>query len=320
MSKQKASKRKGKSPAQAVKRSRQRKRVMVIAVILVLSFTGLILAQWRSLRPSFLSPVPAPAPQSTGTPQLSKEYIYAGGKLIATEEPSNSGSALTTPTGFTAHADVASAGTAPVTLWWSSTTGATSYVIERSSNYADTTNNNHGFSPLTTVDCTTGCSNPVTYTDNVTVSPNSATTYLYRVRAANGSQQSAPSTLDFITTESFAETISNQAPNRTTIKATHFQEVASAVNAVRAAAGLGSFTWSDPQGRVPASGVLILGSHLKDLRDGLNQAYSTLGLTPPTYTDQGQGTTQPPPGTAVRKAHIDELRQRTKGLGYWPNS
>src|SRR5207244_457108 len=32
--------------------------------------------------------LPAPiAPQTSSTPQLSKEYIYAGGKLVATEEP-----------------------------------------------------------------------------------------------------------------------------------------------------------------------------------------------------------------------------------------
>jgi hypothetical protein len=314
MSKPKARKRR-QSPAPPVKRNRQRQRVIVVALILLLSLSGLILAQWRSLRTAFVSPAPVP---QTSSPQLSKEYIYAGGKLIATEEPSNAGSAPTTPTGFTAHAASTNTTTAPVTLSWSSTTGATSYIIERSANYAEASN--HGFSTLTTVDCTTSCSNPVTYTDNVTVSPNSATTYLYRVRAANGSQQSTPSTLDFITTQSFAETISNQAPNRTTIKATHFLELASAVNSVRAAAGLQNFTWSDLQGRVPASGAPILGSHLKDLRDGLNQAYSTLGLTPPTYTDQGQGTTQPPAHTAVQKVHIDELRQRTKGLGYWPNS
>src|SRR3954465_8508246 len=65
------------------------KSIVVIALILSLGVTCLILARWRGLRGSFNPIVPVPTP--TPAPQLSKEYIYAGGKLVATEEPSSGG-------------------------------------------------------------------------------------------------------------------------------------------------------------------------------------------------------------------------------------
>lgn len=62
----------------------------VALVILLLSITAIVLAQWQSIRPSAsplsLTPEPPP-PQTSQTPQLSKEYIYAGDRIIATEEP-----------------------------------------------------------------------------------------------------------------------------------------------------------------------------------------------------------------------------------------
>src|SRR5690349_1772683 len=122
MSKQKARRRR--TAAESKRRSRNgRKSIIVIGLILSLGLTSLILAGWGSLRKSFSPLVPVPTP--TPPPQLSKEYIYAGGKLVATEEPANT--TLTTPTSFSAHAD----STTQITLSWAAT-GATSYVIERS--------------------------------------------------------------------------------------------------------------------------------------------------------------------------------------------
>jgi hypothetical protein len=204
------------------------------------------------------------------------------------------------PTNFTVHATA----TTQITLSWAST-GAPNYSIERSTNYSAP--NNNGFAQHATVDCANGCSNTITFIDSVPATP--VATYLYRVRSVSGSQQSAQSTFDFATTQSFPEQIQNQDPGRTPIRATHFLELREAVNAVRAAVGLGPFSWSDPQGRAPASQVPILKSHMQDLRNGLDQALSILGFTSQAYTDQGL-----PNGTAVRKVHIDELRQRTKGV------
>jgi hypothetical protein len=279
-------------------RTNRRKAAMAVALILSLCVAAVILAGRRTTRslPALASPLP---PQSS-TPQLSKEYVYAGGRLIATEEPGN-GAPLVAPTNFTAHADA----TTQITLSWAST-GAPGYLVEWSTNFAAA---NNGFTQRTTVDCAGGCPNTLSYTD--TVPAGTVTTYLYRVRSISGAQQSAPSAFDFATTKSFQEQIQNQIPpGRTTVKAIHFLELRDAVNAVRAAAGLNAFTWSDPQGRVPANNVPILKSHMQDLRNGLDQALSSMGLTPQAYTDQGL-----PPGTSVQKVHIDELRQRTKSVG-----
>lgn len=299
MSKRKDRQRKSKSSVPLS--SRKRKVTGVIALLLCLSLAGAIFAQWRAGRlltgtyPS-LAPTPTVPPQSSP----SKEYIYAGGRLIATEEPIPATSTLSAPTGFTAHATTPT----QITLSWA-TTGAQSYLIEWSSNYSAA---NNGFTTRTTVDCSNGCTNTVSYTDSVPAG--ATTTYLYRVRSVSSSQQSSPSVFDFATTQSFSEQIQNQDPGRTTIRATHFLELTAAVNAVRAAAGLSPFTWTDPQGRAPGSGVPILKSHMQDLRAGLDQALGSLGLAPQAYSDQGL-----PAGTFVRKAHIDELRQRTKGVG-----
>jgi hypothetical protein len=207
---------------------RNLKTVAVIALLLCLSLAGGILAQWRAARITGLHPMPVPSattPPPGSSP--SKEYIYAGGRLVATEEPVNVGSALTVPSDITAHANTAT----QITLSWTSTVAPT-YLIERSTNFQAA---NNGFTSLTTIDCTAGCPGTVTYTDNLTAAT-SAVTYLYRVRSLSATQQSSPSPFDFATTQSFAEQIQNQDPGRTSIKATHFLELKDAVNAVRIAA------------------------------------------------------------------------------------
>jgi hypothetical protein len=297
MSKKKAHQPKKPKIPQRESQSR-RKAVVIIGLILCLGLMSLVVAQWRGIRSSFNPLVPVPTP--TPTVHLSKEYIYAGGKLIATEEPGNAGSTLTVPINFTAHATAET----QITLSWTST-GAPNYLIEWSTNYAAA---NNGFTTRTTIDCTGGCPNTLSYPD--TIPAGTVATYLYRVRSLSGTQQSAPSLLDFATTKSFAEQIQNQGSGRTPIRAIHFLELRDAVNAVRAAAGMAPFIWSDPLGRAPASNVPILKSHMQDLRTGLDEALSHLGFTPQPYTDQGL-----PAGTFVQKAHIDELRQRTKSVG-----
>jgi hypothetical protein len=75
----------------------KRKVVAVIALLLFLILGGGILAQWRAARlptgtNALLLASPAPTVPPPNSP--SKEYIYAGGRLLATEEPSGGG---TTP-------------------------------------------------------------------------------------------------------------------------------------------------------------------------------------------------------------------------------
>lgn len=281
----------------------KRKVTVILCSLLCLTIAVGLMAEWKMLpgmtKPSALSPASPSGSFDANSP--SKEYIYAGGRLIATEEPAASTATLMAPTGLL----VSATSTTQISLSWTAPTGATtySYRIERSTNYSASSPLNHGFEVVTTISGTN-------YTDTVP-STSVATTYLYRVRSVVGEQQSEPCTLNFATTKVFQELISNQdPPGRTTISATHFLELQEAVNAVRAAAGLAAFTWSDPQGRAPGSGVPILRTHMLDLRVGLTQALTALGLTTQAYTDDGL-----PSGTFVRKTHIDELRQRTKGVG-----
>lgn len=288
----------------SVKPKKKSRRELVIIVCLLLSLTSAVgsMAWWRSL-PGMTKPAMVTPPGNFNANSPSKEYIYAGGRLIATEEPAGSNNAPLAPTNLIASA----ISTTQINLSWSAPEGATgySYLLERSTNYS--TSPDHGFVQIATV-------SGISYTDTVSATP--VATYLYRVRSISGQQQSAPGILNFATTKSFQEQISNQdPPGRTTIKATHFLELQEAVNAVRASAGLNAFTWSDPQGRAPASGVPILKSHLLDLRNGLNQALSALGITPQPYTDEALADGTLPAGTFVKKAHIDELRQRTRSVG-----
>jgi len=64
---------------------RSKKRLLLIAACLVLamSVTAGMLAKWNASPALLASPMPSPSP----APVLAKEYIYAGSKLIATEEP-----------------------------------------------------------------------------------------------------------------------------------------------------------------------------------------------------------------------------------------
>jgi hypothetical protein len=67
--------------------------VAFVALLICLSLTGGIYAQWRASRlAAGTHPMLAPAPTTPSPSSPSKEYIYAGGKLIATEEPAPSAS------------------------------------------------------------------------------------------------------------------------------------------------------------------------------------------------------------------------------------
>ena len=91
--------RKGSTTAQPRNQQKRRMRsLLLISVILILSVSGIILARWRSetvakqvaaVAPA-LQPLPAAGP-SLAPVLLAKDYIYVGGRLVATEaQTSNS--------------------------------------------------------------------------------------------------------------------------------------------------------------------------------------------------------------------------------------
>lgn len=286
MSKKKAPK-PGKLKSSPPKNRSSRKGIVVVALMLGLSVSGIILAQWRALRPAAsplsLTPVPQPSP----TLQLSKEYIYAGGRLIATEEPvSSGGSGGAAPTNLTAIATLVNS-SIHVSLTWTAPAGSvTSYQVERSQSING---------PVTTL-----TPNPTT-TSFTDTTASAGVAYLYRVRAAfTGGGYSGYSNKDLATTIIFTD--DPLIANVTTIQATHFEELRSAINAVRMTAGLGPSTWTNTS----LFGIFIDDVHVQEMRTSLDQALSALSMTTPSYTDTSL------PGIFIKKDHIAELRTGVK--------
>jgi len=223
----------------------------------------------------FFSPPPPPIP-APGSP--SKEYIYAGGKLIATEESNP----LVAPASFVADTFSSSR----IDLTWAAAPNAHHYQVERAPNLGGT------FSVVNSNVTTT------TYSDTTVTSVNA---YLYRVRAADAvGNLSPPSGIDVATAITFTD--DPLSVGTTIIKAQHVTELRQAVNAVRAAANLTAATWTDSS----LTNVTIKAVHVQELRTNLDQALTALGVSTSAYTDASLA------GVAIKKVHVDEIRQRVK--------
>jgi hypothetical protein len=149
--------------------------------------------------------------------------------------------------------------------------------------------------------------NPTTnsFTDNG-LSAN--TSYLYRVRAVDGSGcTSGYSNTDLATTMIYAENVVAGV----TIKAAHMLELKTAVNAVRTAAALSPFDWGDASNpasvAAPTVGGSILRDHVQKLRNRLDDARTALGLPPALYSDQPLAI-----GITVQAVHVQQLRDGVK--------
>jgi hypothetical protein len=282
MSKKKVSK--GQEANQQHGRRSKRRALVVVALILCLGMISLLLAQWRGMRSSLglLAPVPTPTP----TPQLSKEYIYAGGKLIATEEPNNGGgsSILSAPASLVA----TGASSTQINLTWGAATGGTvdHYQVERMQSLSS------GFTVVN--------SNVPTNSYNETVSTGTAN--LYRVRAVDSSNNFTNySNLDLATAITFTD--DPLVSGTTIIKAQHILELRQAINAIRSLANLQAATWTDAS----PQGVSIKAVHVQEMRTNLDQALNALSLPVQSYTDSTLSST-----LSIKRVHFDELRQAVK--------
>jgi microcystin-dependent protein len=85
------------------------------------------------------------------------------------------------------------------------------------------------------------------------------------------------------------------------IQAQHIADLRARVDAFRAGAGLGAYSYSDPV--LTTGTTTIQARHVTELRAALVEAYAARGLTPPSFTDPALGS-----GTTVKAAHITELR------------
>jgi uncharacterized repeat protein (TIGR01451 family) len=208
--------------------------------------------------------------------------VYGGGDVVTNNNSVNDFTEiLTTPAYLNAHASSAS----QVTVLWSSVPYATDYEVLRST----------GNGPFTVI----GASLSTIYFD-VTASPN--TVYRYKVRAVAGSLVSPPSNADLITTIVFTD--DPITTGVTKMKTVHLTELRTAVNLVRAAAGLPAAVLTDP---ALTAGTRIKTKHLTELRTSLDQARAALSLIPIGYYDATI-----PAGSTIKANHISELRDAVK--------
>ncbi|MFZ2490688.1 MAG: hypothetical protein WA208_04305 [Thermoanaerobaculia bacterium] len=189
---------------------------------------------------------------------------------------------LAAPTGLTADGTT----TTSVALAWNTVSGATTYKIFRSSTYPT----------FTQIGSTSGTS----HTDSTVTSGNA---YLYTVRASDGSTDSSDSSAELATTIAFTDP--TLTPQATAIRAVHWSQMRTAVNAVRTLAGLPSYSFTDP---TLSSSVTISAVHLSELRAALDAARSQIGIASLTYTD-AELTAR---STTAKGAHLNELRLGVK--------
>ena len=97
-------------------------------------------------------------------------------------------------------------------------------------------------------------------------------------------------------------------PGVTPIKAVHFTELRTRIDALRSAEGLARFSWTDPVLRPGVTRVRRV--HLVELRQALAEAYSAAGRTTPRWTDASPAAGSTP----IQAAHLTELRAAVLAL------
>lgn len=118
------------------------------------------------------------------------------------------------------------------------------------------------------------------------------TTYLYRVRPVGSV---SVSNVDHATVLTFSD--DPLSAESTIVKAAHLTELRNAANAMRAAVGLPSQTFSP----AASPGLTIQSDHITELRTALGAALTSLGRTT-SFTDTAAV------GTSARAVHFQELR------------
>ena len=179
-----------------------------------------------------------------------------------------------------------------ITLGWNAPAGGgvAHYRVERSESV---------FGPFGFI----GTATTPTFNDTTVTSQRA---YLYRVRAVltNGCQ-SEPGNMALGTAIAFEF---NQLATQQ-VKAQHFHDVRTAINAVRAVANLPPANWLRPT----LNGLQINAADVLELRNRLNEALEELDIPVGIYTDPILNTGAN--GTFVRAIHIEQLQTRsTRGV------
>jgi len=228
-----------------------------------------------------------------------KEYGYRNGQLLITAEVTATAAAI--PLNLTAGPSDNTT-SSNISLSWTGVEGASYYKVERKAAGGN-------FAPLGT---------PVTTAYKTDTSADPATAYLYRVctSESNGDCTSEYSNIALgarftFPTDATIVSMAEDPGGATPIKAAHITELRTMVIAVRSLAGISSTTWTHPN---LAAGDLIYKEDVKDLRDNLNTALTTLGIRTANWEDAILAGA--PNGTPIRATHIRQLRARaTSGSG-----
>ena len=97
-------------------------------------------------------------------------------------------------------------------------------------------------------------------------------------------------------------------PGVTPVKAMHFTELRTRIDALRRAEGLQAFSWTDPFLRARVTKVRLV--HLLELREALGAAYTAAGRAVPPW--RAVATTGG--STPIQAAHVTELREAVLAL------
>jgi len=164
-----------------------------------------------------------------------------------------------------------------VQLTWTAVEGADWYEVTRSTQGNPPT---HVASPAVT-----------TYVDSAA----SGQIYIYRVRAVHNNQNGPDSAPAIASTIGFDDAFT---PQVMPIKASHLTELRAAVNAVRDAANLAPYAFTDPN----PVGVTVKGLHVQELRTALSAARAAIGVPSLTFTNTLAV------GTWIRAIDFTEIR------------
>ena len=202
-----------------------------------------------------------------------------GGTVTSTNGYTYTLVTLMAPAGVVASA----VNTSQIDITWNAVAGATGYEIDRKAAGGD-------FIQIGTTTTLT------TFSDT---SRPADTSFLYRVRATNSGGDGPNSASDLATTILFTD---RPLVAGTLIKSVHVTELRTAVNAVRALAGLGSFGFTG----TAATGTTISALHVTQLRSALDEARPSLGFGTGGYTDSSLT------GVPIKAVHLQEIRNRVE--------
>lgn len=228
--------------------------------------------------------------ENTAASSPQKEYGYRNGQLLITADAPIAASAA--PFGVTAQPATANSPSAAVALTWSAVAGATRYRVERK----DASNDWASIGTTTTH-------------SKEDSGATSGIAYLYRICVANaaGNCTSGYSKPALGAKFNFPADPTIEA-NVTTIQLAHITELRTAVNAVRLLAELDEFNWNTSLAPAPSYQGLVYASHIRQLREKLDEALAALGIKPSAYDDSTLFGA--PNGTSIKASHIRQLRDR----------